>query len=410
MKILYLVHEFYPYYFTGTEKFVFHMATCMRKQGHQVTVATFAFKENLKNSQRDGNLLTERYMYNGIPVISFGYKEASDDVHYRVNNEDLQRFAGRLLSEEKPDVIHAGHLMRVFDILKVARACSIPYIITLTDFWAICFNKGILINKKLNLCTGPKRGEACAEHCPDLPREVIAARLEETRSILRDSRAVCSPTRFLANIYLNEMPDLNMKMIPLGLRMGKSVFEQKDLSKGDPVKFMFGGTWLPHKGLHLLLEVFEKVKGERLTLKVYGSGPSKEYNDLIDESARKDKRIQIQGVFGEADLEKIFRDADCSVIPSLWWENSPYMLTESLARNVPMIVTDVDGLTEYVQDGVNGFSFRLGDSSHLQEVMERIVNDPSILKVMRENLSRLVMQTVEEEAYAYEKLMRSVCR
>jgi hypothetical protein len=81
MKILYLVHQFYPYYFSGTEKFVFNMATCMQKQGHKVAVATFAFKENLKNSERDGNVLRERYMYNGIPVVSFGYKQVSKDVY-----------------------------------------------------------------------------------------------------------------------------------------------------------------------------------------------------------------------------------------------------------------------------------------------------------------------------------------
>ncbi len=405
IKILYLVHQFYPYYFSGTEKFVYNMATCMQKQGHTVTVVTYAFKENLRNCERDGNLLTERYMYNGISVISFGYEKAGDDVHYNIDNKDLERFSTKLLSEEKPDIIHAGHLMRVFDVLKIAKKRSIPYIVTLTDFWAICF-RGILVNSKLDLCTGPKGGEVCINSCPHLPQKIICSRLGETRDVLTGAKAVCSPTRFLANIYSNEIPTLEIKVIPLGLKTGKAVLDKRELRKGDSVTLVFGGTWLPHKGLHILLEAFGRIQSEKITLNVYGTGPSKEYNDFVTNSAKKDKRIQIKGVFSEADIETVFSNADCSVVPSMWWENSPYMMIEALARNVPVIAADVDGLTEYVKDNFNGFTFRFGDSRHLQEVIERIVKDPSILNEMRENLSKSALQTVEEEAYAYEKVIK----
>jgi glycosyltransferase involved in cell wall biosynthesis len=143
-----------------------------------------------------------------------------------------------------------------------------------------------------------------------------------------------------------------------------------------------------------------------LVLKVYGTGPDKEYNDLIHQSGKKDKRIQIKGVFCETDIEAIFKDADCSVIPSIWWENSPYMLTEALARNVPVIVTDVDGLTEYVKDSFNGLTFSMGDTGELQKVIERVGENPGILDILRENLNKYVLQTVEEEGYAYEKCLR----
>lgn len=403
MKIMYLVHQFYPYYFSGTEKFVYHMAMCMQKQGHNVTVVTYAFKDNLKHSVREGNLLTERYMYHGIPVISFGYEKAAEDVHYGVDQADLEGFAERLLTEEKPEIIHAGHPMRVFGILKAARKQSIPYIITLTDFWAICF-RGNLLDSGLDLCAGPEGGERCVKYCPHLPHGIIDSRLKATREVLAAARRVCSPTRFLAGIYMNEIHGLDIKVIPLGLKTAKVLEDKTRLKKGDPVTVMFGGTWLPHKGLHLLLEAFHGVESVNLVLKIYGTGPDKEYNDLVRSSAERDKRIQIQGVFREEDIDTMFRDADCSVLPSIWWENSPYMMTEALARNVPLIVSDVDGLTEYVTDGFNGFTFKMGDVLHLREIIERIVDDPGILNTMRENLSRFVLQTVEEEACAYEGL------
>ncbi len=364
---------------------------------------TYSFRENLKDSKVDGSVLSERYMYHGIPVISFGYERVGEDVHYKVDNEGLARWAERLLSEEKPDIIHAGHLMRVFDILKIAKTYRVPYIVTLTDFWAICF-RGILIDPKLNLCTGPRDGEACVRSCPDLPNEVVYSRLKATREILTGAEAVCSPTRFLASIYMNEIPALNIRVIPLGLKTDRAILEKKRSLKSDSLTLMYGGTWLPHKGLDLLLRVFSQVQSEKTVLKIYGAGPNKEYNELIRKSAEQDGRIQIKGVFRECDIEAIFSDVDCSIIPSIWWENSPYMLIESLVRNVPVIATDVDGLTEFVKDGFNGFTFRIGNASHLKEVIERIVRDPSILNRLKENLSTVVWQTVEESAYAYERL------
>jgi glycosyltransferase involved in cell wall biosynthesis len=380
------------------------MATCMQKQGHEVAVVTFAFRENLINPKRSGNVLAERYMYNGIPVISFGYEKLTDDVHYRVHNEGLERFAAELFSEERPDIIHAGHLMRVFDLLRVARKRSIPYIVTLTDFWSICF-RGILVDSNLELCTGPKKGEACLTNCAHLAKDVIQVRLKETTEVLMGASLVCSPTKFLADIYMNEIPGLEIKVIPLGLKIGKAVPERRDSEKGRPVTLIFGGTWLPHKGLHVLLEAFKDIENQNIVLKIYGTGPNKEYKDKIDESGRKDNRIQIKGIFSEDDIDAIFKDADATIIPSIWWENSPYMLTEALARNVPAIVTDVDGLTEFVKEGVNGLTFRLGDSRELQKVIERVAGNPEALQTLRGNLSRYVLQTVEEEAYAYEKCL-----
>jgi glycosyltransferase involved in cell wall biosynthesis len=403
VKIVYLVHQFYPKHVSGTEKFIYNMATCAQRQGHKVAVVTYAFKEDLRDAKKDGNLLTEKYMYRGIPVVSFGHENGSDDVHYRVEDEDLGRFASRLLSEEAPDIIHAGHPMRIFEILGNAKERRIPYIVTLTDFWAICF-KGILLDSGLNLCTGPKDGQECVRNCQELPYEMIRMRLDATKGILMGARAVCAPTQFLAALYMNEIPALDVKVIPLGLRMAKAIDKKRKLRKGDRVTFIFGGTWLPHKGLHVLLEALSGVRSSNIVLKVYGAGGSMEYNDLISNFAKKDKRIKIMGAFREDEFDSILAEADCSVVPSIWWENSPYMLLEALARNVPTIVADVEGLTEYVKDDFNGFTFSPGDMLHLREVIERIAKDPSLLNTIRENLRKYVLQTVEQEAYAYERL------
>ena len=58
------------------------------------------------------------------------------------------------------------------------------------------------------------------------------------------------------------------------------------------------------------------------------------------------------------------------------YENYPMTLHEALACNIPVIATNLGGMAEKIKDGFNGFLFNMGDSRHLQTVLEAIVNDP----------------------------------
>jgi len=43
MKIVYLVHQFYPEFYTGTEKFVLNLSGMVQKAGSRVKVITYSF-------------------------------------------------------------------------------------------------------------------------------------------------------------------------------------------------------------------------------------------------------------------------------------------------------------------------------------------------------------------------------
>ena len=48
------------------------------------------------------------------------------------------------------------------------------------------------------------------------------------------------------------------------------------------------------------------------------------------------------------------------------------ILHEALACNVPVVATEVGGLAEKIQDGVNEFLFKRGDSKHFQAILQRL--------------------------------------
>jgi glycosyltransferase involved in cell wall biosynthesis len=58
-------------------------------------------------------------------------------------------------------------------------------------------------------------------------------------------------------------------------------------------------------------------------------------------------------------------------------------------------------MTEDIQNGVNGFFFKMGDSQHLQEILQTIVDNPEILNGVKHHIKSIMIPTMEQEAYAY---------
>jgi glycosyltransferase involved in cell wall biosynthesis len=149
------------------------------------------------------------------------------------------------------------------------------------------------------------------------------------------------------------------------------------------------------------------VRSNNVVLKIFGSGPNSYVNKLFD-MARGDKRIEFCGVYSEDHSEEILSNIDVTIVPSLWYENYPLVLHESLACNVPVVASNIGGMAEKIKDGINGFTFKVGDSASLKEILERIANNPQILNELKAKMDDLMIPTVEQEAYAYEREYRRV--
>ncbi len=116
--------------------------------------------------------------------------------------------------------------------------------------------------------------------------------------------------------------------------------------------------------------------------------------------------MQFLGEYRDEDLSGIISGIDCMLVPSIWWENSPLTVLTSLAYKVPVITINIGGAAELVRDGINGFTFEIGNPKDLAEKMMPIASDPSILDKIKRNIIR--PPRVEEEAFVYEGIYRSL--
>ncbi len=144
----------------------------------------------------------------------------------------------------------------------------------------------------------------------------------------------------------------------------------------------FIGTLYHHKGAHVLLEAVRSLPAEMpLKVKIYGELEQfPEYARTLRSIAGNDHRIEFCGTFPNSEIGDIFSDLDVLVIPSLWYENSPLILSFAQAARVPVVATDSEGMNEVIADGENGFLFEKGDVKGLADIIRMLCNDRSVVK------------------------------
>ena len=80
------------------------------------------------------------------------------------------------------------------------------------------------------------------------------------------------------------------------------------------------------------------------------------------------------------DLPKFLGEYDVLVLPSIWEEPLALIMQEGLASGMVVIGSATGGTKEIIIDNENGMLFKAGDDKDLAEKMNRLINDPLLLK------------------------------
>ncbi len=115
-----------------------------------------------------------------------------------------------------------------------------------------------------------------------------------------------------------------------------------------------------------------------------------------------DSRIRFAGRYDHADFASVLAPLDAVAIPSLWHENVPSSGLNAVAAGVPLIVSDVPGLGELIDDYDCGFTFAAGYAADLAGLLERLLDDGELLRRARARMTYPI--SVEEEAWRLEAI------
>ncbi len=191
-------------------------------------------------------------------------------------------------------------------------------------------------------------------------------------------------------------------------------------------RLLFVGRISPDKGVHLLMEAFDRVAHERpdveLTLvgKVgmlpfdlvslllnddadaldslrpfYGHstlawltkevlGQKSSYKQHLDArlSPQAAARVHFVGSVSLEELIRLYSEADLLVLPSIWRESYGLPVAESMASGVPVLASDCGGVPELVDEGVTGLLVPRLNVDALTNAMRELLSDLGRLRVM----------------------------
>lgn len=166
------------------------------------------------------------------------------------------------------------------------------------------------------------------------------------------------------------------------------------------------GRLTSQKGYHDLLEALAATHQPNLHLTIIGEG---ELRAELEARAREMglvDRVEFPG--RRLDVLEQMKNWDLFVCSSRW-EGLPTVILESMACGTPVLATSIEGVTDIIQDGENGWLVPPGNPQALADKIVEILQDrPAAERVAREAARRLENFTIANVAKTMALLYREL--
>jgi len=164
------------------------------------------------------------------------------------------------------------------------------------------------------------------------------------------------------------------------------------------------------KGFQTIIEALARIKKLETKLYIVGQGEyEKTLKELVKTFGLQEKVIFL-GFKTGAELHKLVREAMFVVVPSLWYENSPLTIYESLALGTPVIGAATGGIPELIDEQSDlekstGVTFTPGDAADLADKISFFLENSEILPAMGQNARKFFEENFTIEKY-YDNFVR----
>ena len=270
-----------------------------------------------------------------------------------VDDPPITRAFAELLDRIRPDAVHFHNLHNLgAALIDEAAVRGIRSVFTTHNYWLAC-PRGYLFTDRLELCHGPgDRGGDCAACVGSLDADAYRHRLDEVRGRFTRGVDIClavSEAMRATLVGAGYAAD-GIDVVPQAMPEDGDIWEALGRDRrpgrlGSELVVGFFGSALPQKGPSLLIDAAQRTDVQ-VRVRIHGEVPPAFAADL----AARDTRgvVEICGRFDHAGLPELLAAVDVAVIPSVWWDCAPLMVSECLAGRVPVVAARMGGITDFV--------------------------------------------------------------
>jgi glycosyltransferase involved in cell wall biosynthesis len=162
---------------------------------------------------------------------------------------------------------------------------------------------------------------------------------------------------------------------------------------------LYVGRLVRHKGVFTLVRAMSNSSSEGPPLYIVGGGESRRELEALVRELKIENRVKFLGPRWGKDVQSLIKSSRFVVIPSEWYDNLPLILCQAYAMAKPVIASAINGIPEYVENGVDGLLFEPGNAEQLAQCIDRLSGDASMLATMAKNARRKAEEVFDYQAY-----------
>jgi len=373
MRILVIIHEFPPIG-GGGGRAAYDICKNLASRGHQVTVLTAHMQGLPLEETRDGIHLVRIRSFRSEPfrasfVVMLAYILAG-------------LWAGlRLIRASRPDIIHthfavpAGALAWMLSVLT-----GLPYVLTV--------------------------------HLGDVPGGVPEKTgrwfhwvKPFTFPIWSRAKKVIAVSEYTRHLALGHYP-VEIAVIPNGADV--KLLAPAEIKLNRPPRLVFAGRFVPQKNPLTIVHVLAQLQDLNWNCAMLGDGPLFEEVKRRIESAGLQDRFDLPGWVAPEDVLDWFSKSDILFMPSLS-EGLPVSGVQALAKGLALVVSNIGGFVDLVDDSKNGYLIDANDHQKFSESLRRILSDPRLLSAYRKaSLEKAAQFDIVSVANQYEGIFQGL--
>ncbi len=232
-------------------------------------------------------------------------------------------------------------------------------------------------------------------------RSIKLFKLIDTFTYSRFQKIICV-SKQVESTLLEWVPSVRGKtlVIPNAVPIPKNLNE--NYSKIYDILFV--GRLTKAKGVDILLKAIAILKdrfNKKVKVAIVGSGPLRA--DLINLSKRLklDKEIDFLGI--RKDIENLMKTSSIFILPSRW-EGLPMVILEAMSYKMPIIATDVGGISEVIEDKKEGILVHPENKEVLAVNIKILLEDKNMRNFLGQNAYKRISSKHSIKVYSQEML------
>lgn len=255
-----------------------------------------------------------------------------------------------LLKDFQPDIVHLNNIHSYLSplVARLAHEQGIKVIWTLHDYKLLCPAYNCLCKGEVcEACFFYKKNVILRKCMKDnLPASILAwaeAKNWNKKKLMEWTDTFICPSRFMAEKMQQGGYSAEKLQVIHNFVSEEQIKSNVNPSGAEREKsYAYIGRLSKEKGVESLLKAAIRLP---YTLYIAGTGPLK--NDLVRKYAADN--IVFLGHLTSKDITELLKKVSFTVIPSIWYENNPLSVIESLCYGTPVLGRNIGGIPELLE-------------------------------------------------------------